>query len=137
VLSEALRVLRPAGAVALGQRVSPPDGLDARMKSELSMILTDLGVDARRPGAGREETRQWLTAVVRQFEGVVAATWQATRTPRGFLDRHATGARFRTFPHSIREEALRCLAEWSVTTFGSLDVEFIESDMFCLDIYTI
>ena len=37
---------------------------------------------------------------------VVAARWEAPRSPRDFLARHATGARFAALPQPIKDEAL-------------------------------
>jgi len=137
LLSEALRVLRPGGGLVLGQRIAPADGLDARMRSQLSLILAELGIDARRPGGGRDDTRQWVAAAAERMVEVVAARWDATRSPRDFLDRHATGARFTALPQPVRDEAMRRLTAWSIATFGSLDAEFIESHTFVLDVCVI
>jgi SAM-dependent methyltransferase len=135
LLAEARRVLRPAGAVALGQAVGPPDSLDDRMRAQLALILAEAGVDARRPGAGRDEARGWLGAGARRSVEVVAASWEAARSPRDFLARHATGARFNALPQSVRDDALRRLADWSVGAFGGLDATRVEAYAFLLDVW--
>jgi SAM-dependent methyltransferase len=134
LLAEARRVLRPEGGLVFGQRIAPEDGLDARMRSQLSLILAELGVEPSRPGGSRGDTRQWMVTASRRMEEVVAARWEVTRSPRDFLDRHATGARFAALPQSVRDEAMRRLTHWSLGTFGELDAEFIESHAFVLDI---
>jgi chromate transporter len=64
----------------------------------------------------------------------VAARWDSTRRPADFLRRHATGARFAALPQPVKDEALERLTEWSVATFGGLDVPFVETIAFVLDI---
>ena len=65
---------------------------------------------------------------------VVAARWESPRSPRDFLARHATGARFAALPQPIKDEALRRLADWAVVTFGALDATLIEPQAFLLDV---
>jgi hypothetical protein len=52
---------------------------------------------------------------------VTAATWNADRTPRGFLTRHATGARFSRLLGPARAAAMLRLQHWAVERFGALD----------------
>jgi SAM-dependent methyltransferase len=134
LLCEARRVLRPGGRLAVGQRIGPQDGVDAQMRQQLSMILTDLGVDATRPGARRDDVRGWMQSNGGRIEEIVAARWAAMPSPRAFLARHATGARFAALMRSTREEALRRLEEWALTAFGSLNTPRVEPHAFVLDI---
>jgi len=135
LLTEARRVLCPGGAVVLGRTNGPLDGIDQRMRSQLAQILATLGVDASRPGAGREDADRWLSPSASRTAQVIAARWVAERSPREFLTRHATGARFIALPASIRDEALRQLADWAVCTFGTLDFPFVEPHAFVLDVF--
>src|ERR1700710_78103 len=48
LLAEARRVLRGAGVLVLGRTLAPSDGLDARMKQQLSLLLGEIGVPADR-----------------------------------------------------------------------------------------
>jgi hypothetical protein len=134
LLTEAGRVLRPEGALVLGQKIGPPEGLDARMRAQLSLILAQSGVVARRPGAGQDDVREWLALRARRMTEVVAARWETTHSPIDFLNRHSTGARFAALPRPIREKALRQLADWAVITFGALDATLTELQTFMLDV---
>jgi SAM-dependent methyltransferase len=135
LLTEARRVLRPGGGLVLGQAIGPPEGLDARLRDQLGLILAGLGVDSRHPGARRHEVRAWLIPGAQRIDEVVAARWQATRSPHDFLARHSTGARFAALAQPVKDEALGRLADWAVTTFGSLDATQMELHTFMLDVY--
>jgi ubiquinone/menaquinone biosynthesis C-methylase UbiE len=134
ILSEARRVLRPGGSLVLGKAVGPLDGLDARMRAQLSLILAETGVAMHRRGAAREDALAWLASSARRTSAVVAARWEAMQSPRDYLARHATGARFASLPRAVKDEALRRLSAWAVTTFGSLDAAYTEPRTFVLDI---
>jgi ubiquinone/menaquinone biosynthesis C-methylase UbiE len=134
ILSEARRVLRAGGGLVLGKAIGPPHGLDGRMREQLSRILVEAGVPMHRRGAGREDALAWLAPVASRVTTIVAARWETTRSPRDFLARHATGARFAALPQSIKDEALLKLAEWAAATFGVLDTPLTEEHTFFLDI---
>jgi ubiquinone/menaquinone biosynthesis C-methylase UbiE len=134
LLCEARRVLRAGGGLVLGRSTAPEDGLDARMRSQLALILADYGVDARRRGGGRDEIRAWLSEATSCTPQVIAARWEAIRTPRQFLDRHATGARFAALTPSIKHQALNRLVAWAGTAFGGIDVALPEPHAFVLDL---
>lgn len=134
ILSEARRVLRPGGGLVLGKVIGPPGGVDERMREHLALILAELGVETHRRGAGREDALAWLAAVAHRVSSVVAARWEAERSPREFLARHGTGARFAALPRPLKEEALGRLAEWAVAAFGALDTPLLEQHAFSMDI---
>jgi ubiquinone/menaquinone biosynthesis C-methylase UbiE len=133
VLTEARRVLHPAGALVIGRTVAPADGVDARMKQHLATILDGMGV-AREGGNRREEALRFL-AQTASGSCVEAAAWEADRTPRGFLERHRTGARFAALPAAIKDAALAKLAAWASATFGSLDRASREPHYFELRVF--
>ena len=133
LLAEARRVLRRAGVLVLGRTVAPPDGLDARMKQRLALELDELGAPSDRTNT-RQDAQGWLEQTARGTR-LVAAKWTAERTPRGFIGRHRTGARFSALPGPVQEEALRRLAAWAETTFGSLDAESAEPHAFELQVF--
>jgi len=133
LVSEARRVLRPWGALVLGRTRAPEHGVDRRMKQRLASILSDIGVD---PGNNRrDEVEAALDAVARSTQSLIAASWRVDRTPREFLERHRTGARFAALPELVKEEALRQLADWAAGSFGSLDVVCSEPHAFELRVF--
>ena len=134
VLGEARRVLRPSGAIILGRSVAPTDGLDARLRARLALILDEFGVAPRTKNT-REDAQQWLATLASHGTRLIAATWAAERTARAFIDRHRTGARFSALPAAIQDEALQRLAAWAAATFGSLDAGAHERHEFELQIF--
>jgi demethylmenaquinone methyltransferase/2-methoxy-6-polyprenyl-1,4-benzoquinol methylase len=132
LLAEARRVLRSAGALVVGWAVAPSDGIDERMKQHLAVILDDMGVQRDRMNA-RDDALRFLEEAASGTR-VDAAAWNAARTPRGFLERHPTGARFSALPEPVKAEALRKLGAWAMTTFGSLDAVFSEPHTFELHV---
>jgi ubiquinone/menaquinone biosynthesis C-methylase UbiE len=134
VFAETRRVLRPSGALVLGRTIVPSDGLDDRMKERLARILVDLGAEAQTHNA-RDDAEDWLGQAARRKSRVVAATWEAPRTARGFLDRHRDGARFSALPKPLKDQSLRRLADWAAATFGSLDAAVREQHAFELQFY--
>jgi SAM-dependent methyltransferase len=129
---EARRVLaRPHGALILGRTATPDDGIDERMKERLDMLLDDcMPGRERRRGNGRDAAARYLAARAVAATELTAASWLVTRTPRAFLERHASGARFSRLPHAAREPALQALAAWAQTEFGTLDARFAETHRF-------
>jgi len=136
-VGEARRVLRPSGTLVLGRTAMPEDGVDGRLKERLDAILADMAVVHEKKNT-REHVQRWLgsTAVGGAPAPVVAAAWDAERTPRGFLERHRTGARFSLLPEPIKDEALSRLAAWALTEFGSLDAPSTERHTFELRTFT-
>jgi SAM-dependent methyltransferase len=133
LLAEARRVLHGAGVLVLGRTLAPPDGLDARMKQQLALLLDEIGAPANRTNT-RQDAQGWLE---QQAPGtrLVAATWTAKRTPRGFIERHGSGARFSALPAPVKEEAMRRLAAWANTAFGSIDAASSEPHEFELQLF--
>jgi ubiquinone/menaquinone biosynthesis C-methylase UbiE len=133
VLAEAQRVLRPAGALVVGRTVAPADGIDEQMKQRLAAILDDIGAGSQRMNV-REDALHALERIARstRFE---AAAWIAARTPRAFLERHRTGARFAALRARIKDEALSRLGAWATAAFGSLDATFSERRAFELTVF--
>jgi ubiquinone/menaquinone biosynthesis C-methylase UbiE len=133
VIAEARRVLRPAGALIIGRAAAPADGVDAQMKQRLAMVLDDMGVRRDRMNA-RDDALRFLEEAASATR-IDAARWDAERTPRGFLERHPTGARFSALPEPVKKEALRKLGAWAAATFGSLDAVFSEPHAFELQVF--
>jgi ubiquinone/menaquinone biosynthesis C-methylase UbiE len=133
LLAEARRVLCGTGALVVGRTVAPPDGVDARMKQRLAMMLDEMDAPADRTNT-RTDAQGWLEQVARGTH-LVATRWTAERTPRGFIERHRTGARFSALPAPVQEEALRRLAAWAEPAFGSLDAASAEPHAFELQFF--
>jgi ubiquinone/menaquinone biosynthesis C-methylase UbiE len=134
-LAEARRVLRPAGALVLGRTTMPEGGIDGRMKARLDAILADMGAAHERRNA-REDVQRSLDRGGGGGAPVAAAAWDAARTPRGFMERHRTGARFSQLPTPVKDEAMRRLSAWAVTEFGSLEAPATERHTFELRVFT-
>jgi len=134
-VGEARRVLRSSGTLVLGRTAMPEDGVDGRLKERLDAILADMAVVHEKQNT-REHVQRWLGSTAGGGAPVAAAAWDAERTPRGFLERHRTGARFSRLPEPIKDEALSCLAAWALTEFGSLDARQTERHTFELRTFT-
>jgi ubiquinone/menaquinone biosynthesis C-methylase UbiE len=134
LMTEARRVLRPAGALVIGRTLAPADGVDAQMKLRLVSFLAEMGVEPDRMSA-RDEVQHWLEQAAASARSVIAASWKSKRTLRGFLVRHPSGARFSMLPEPVKEEALRKLEAWAGATFGSLDAVSSERHEFELQVY--
>jgi ubiquinone/menaquinone biosynthesis C-methylase UbiE len=134
LVTEAQRVLRPAGALIVGHTVMPTAGIDAQMKQRLALFLDELGVPFFHMET-RGVMQPWLGARAQTSTRVVAAEWTAERTPGAFLARQQTGARFSRLPEAIRAAALRKLAAWADATFGRLDTAFPEQFAFELQVF--
>jgi ubiquinone/menaquinone biosynthesis C-methylase UbiE len=132
--TEARRVLRLSGSLILGRIALPADGIDARMKRRLASILETLGAELNETNT-RSEVECTLAAEATAASRVIAATWTCERTPRGFIERHRSGARFSSLSAPIKEDALHELASWAAATFGSLNATFTESHLFELQIF--
>ncbi len=131
LVDEGRRVLRPDGALVLGRTVTPGEGVDARMRQHLLALL-----DTRHERQNaREEAERYLTSKASAASHLVGAIWRAERSPRAFLDRHATAARFSQLPRATREDALRTLAAWAQTQFGGLDTMFPETHRFEMRVF--
>lgn len=131
LVDEGRRVLRGDGALMLGRTVTPDEGVDARMRRRL---LTLLGTQHEQQNT-REDAERYLTAIASAASHLVGPAWRAERSPRAFLDRHATAARFSQLPRAPRENALRALAAWAQTQFGGLDVMFPETHRFEMRVF--
>ena len=134
-VGEVLRVLRSRGTLVLGRGAMPEDGVDARMKARLDTILAAMGVAHERKNA-REDVQRWLGTRARGGAPVAASVWEAERSPRGFLVRHRTGARFSLLPEPVKDEAMRRLSAWAGEEFGSLDAGTTERHTFELRFFT-
>jgi ubiquinone/menaquinone biosynthesis C-methylase UbiE len=137
LLSETVRVAKPGESVVAGHTGTPPDGIDARMKARLSLILEEMGIASDSSGKSREKSLAWLETASSRRTQTTAASWYVKRTPREFLGRHSSGARFLKLPPDVRTEALQKLSIWAAAACGSLDQVFSETHTFELNIFQI
>jgi ubiquinone/menaquinone biosynthesis C-methylase UbiE len=135
LVDEAVRVLRPEGAIVVGQTVAPDGGVDMRMKRRLAEILAGEGVDGHVSQKNRNNALRWLESAAARAERRVAASWASSRSPRSFIERHHTANRFSTLPPPVQERALQQLSEWAESAFGSLDTVFAEFYFFELWVF--
>jgi ubiquinone/menaquinone biosynthesis C-methylase UbiE len=134
--AEARRVLRSPGSLIIGHTVMPSDGLDDRMKRHLAFLLRQMSVSPYHINP-RADSPCWLEVVGPSHARVIAASWRAERTPRAFVERQPTGARFSALPEAVKDEALRRLGAWAIKTFGSLDTAFSEWHEFELRVFKV
>lgn len=135
VLIEARRVLRPGGAIAVGHTISPETGIDAQLKRRLKAILSEMQIDWHKPEKSRQDALVWLESSSEHHVRSQAVSWNVETTPRNFLQRHRTGARFAALPADVQEQALRKLHTWADANFGSVDTVFQEIRIFELDLF--
>lgn len=140
ILSDTRRVLRAGGVVVVGQTVSLPEGTNAQLKRQLSLILEKMNLEEMnvvryQPQQARRQALAWLESSAGRQLHLCAASWTASTTPQEFLARHRTGARFAALPASIQEDALQQLGAWARTAFGSLDAALLEERRLELDVF--
>jgi ubiquinone/menaquinone biosynthesis C-methylase UbiE len=135
VIKEAGRVCNSDGAIVVGRTASPESGIDAQLKRQLKLILEQMGVVWHRPRESYRKSLASLEAISRRHIPMSAASWDVAATPRDFLLRHQTGARFASLPVATQEHALEQLTTYAEETFGALDRSFEEQRSFELDIF--
>lgn len=135
IVIEARRVVRPGGCVAVGNTVPPESGIDKQLKRRLRDILKEMQVDSFRPEESQQEALAWLDTSAARHIHSVAVSWIVNATPKEFLQRHRTGARFAGLPPQVQEESLSKLRAWAENTFGSLDAGFQEARSFEVDTF--
>jgi SAM-dependent methyltransferase len=133
LVAEATRVIAPSGLLIVGRTAAPEAGIDARMKRRLGELLDAMGVETGRTGSS-DPAFCWPDRAGFAVRTATAATWTAERTPRAFLERHATGARFSVLPSSVKAAAMSRLRDWAIGSFGALDAVFVEPFRFDLTI---
>lgn len=133
LLTEAQRVLRRGGVLAIGKTQAPPEGIDATMRNRLAELIAGMGIAEPLPDRGA--VGEWLGAISTRHIEITPARWTLDRTPREFFRRKRTAARFASLPADVRETALRSLANWTEQIIGPLDRPFSETHHFCLELH--
>jgi len=134
LLADAMRVLRPSGALIAGRVVAPEHGIDATMKTRLAAILDGMDLHPYRDKP-RDDALSWLSRAMPGRSVLTAATWTAPRTPAAFLLRHGGGARFSVLDDAVKQAAMQELSSWAQEQFGSLDAVFAEEHRFELTVH--
>lgn len=133
-LDEVWRVLKPGGALLLGQDVRPGDDWQIRTQDHWREILRGLGVEPERVGARSydailDELRERGLFVEEQ----TIATWQSERTPREML-RYITAREWSltwAVPDAPFDESARRLTAWMEQQFGgAMDTPLATSTSF-------
>jgi hypothetical protein len=133
LLPEAQRVLQKGGLLAIGKTETPPDGVDAKMRSRLAELIDGMGI--REPSRDRGLMNEWLRARSSHHLEIRPAKWTVTRAPREFFLRKRSAARFATLPAETQESALRALADWTEQSIGPMDTPVAETHSFCLELH--
>jgi ubiquinone/menaquinone biosynthesis C-methylase UbiE len=134
LLGDAMRVLRPGGALIIGRVVAPDDGVDAQMKSRLAAILAERDIHPYRDRF-RDDALAWLACRLPGPITVTAASWTVERRADAFLERHAAGARLAALDEATKREAMRLLADWAAQEFGGLGTAIAERHRFEINIH--
>jgi ubiquinone/menaquinone biosynthesis C-methylase UbiE len=127
-LDEALRVLRPTGALLLGQD-RRPDAIGTEIQRRWEANVRELGYDPRRPGAQFDVVVDDLRARGLTVDISVPVTWTERRTPRSHLAQLAARSSSSTWavPDEIFVESIARLEAWAEERFGAgLDDEVEE-----------
>jgi SAM-dependent methyltransferase len=123
-LDEALRVVRPGGALLIGQDVR--DGMEHRIQDRWQEIITALGYVPRRVGAQDSlEVRAELQARGLPVEVFTVATWTLQEAPRAALESVVQREWSKTWgvPDDLFAESARRLTDWAEQEYGGrLDV---------------
>lgn len=135
IVTEARRVVRTGGCIAVGRSVSPESAIDSQLKRHLKRILEELQMGSFRQEQSRREALDWLSAAAADHAHRVAATWNVNVTPGAFLERHRTGARFAALLTDIQDRAINRLRGWAEKQYGSVDAEFRETRTFEVDVF--
>jgi ubiquinone/menaquinone biosynthesis C-methylase UbiE len=134
LVDEARRALRPHGLAILGRTAASDGGIDERLKQHLDTLLAQRLPRLRRRSV-HEDAASYLAAVASATTELVAANWSVEASPRRFIERHAEGARFSRLPLAVRQDAMRALADWARTEFGTLDAAFTETRRFEMQLF--
>jgi hypothetical protein len=104
------------------------------MKERLAAILERPGVGSYHMNTSRA-VQTYLESEAKSITCIRAAKWTLARSPRAFLERQPTGARFSMLSKPVQNEVLGTLETWAVERFGSLDAIIEEQHEFKLKLF--
>lgn len=121
-LDEALRVVRPGGALLVGQDVHAADDNYARIQDRWVEFVREQGANPQRFGAvGYNAVLEEVRARGLPAEEHSVATWQVQHTPEQIVRYIGERIWSRTWdvPDDIFAESVRRLEEWTRAEFGA------------------
>jgi len=114
-LDEALRVLRPGGALLLGQDIAAPGAMNHDIQDHWAKIARDLGAPPQRIGARTfADILEELRARGLSPTESILASWEHVATPRGVVEYVAGRVWSQTWnvPDDVFDESVRQLRVW-------------------------
>jgi ubiquinone/menaquinone biosynthesis C-methylase UbiE len=134
LLAEGIRVLCHSGALIVGRTLMADGSIEMQMRQRLDEICTAMGAQSHSPRDIGEQLPMLFQAESSN-QHLTAASWIGKRTPRQFMERHRSGARFAKLPSPVRDIALQELGYWAAARFGSLDRVFSEPFSYQLNVF--
>ncbi len=138
-MTETLRVLRPAGMVAVGWNWHPPDSIGRRVRRAWREIVAQHGAAMGAPGLREMEAPVvFFRARARQHQEILACEWRVARSPRQALE----DVEKKTFSSTwvVSEDVFpACLAQlraWAESEWVDLDRPRDESRRFIWHIFS-
>jgi len=119
-LDEALRVVKPGGALLLGQEQRESDDVQHRVQNTWIAFAQDLGYTAAYPGAGYSTIVSDARARGLRVDEHALTVWDVSATPREVLRwiTERTWSRTWAVPDGIFAESARRLAAWVEREYG-------------------
>ena len=132
-LGQALRVLKPHGALLISYHQRRPDSPNRRLRQELVKRVAPFGIETRRPGAqSSEELKTELEKLVDDLRIVHVATWAETSTLAEVLDQLEARIFSETWaiPPGIMAQVMPPLRSWARQELGELSRVVKEESQF-------
>jgi ubiquinone/menaquinone biosynthesis C-methylase UbiE len=132
-LRQALRVVKPRGALLVSYHHRRPDSPNRRLRQKLSELIEPFGIDTRRPGAqSSEELKTELGKLVNDLRIVHVATWTETSTLAEALDQLEARIFSETWaiPPDVMARLMPSLRAWARQELGDLSSGVQEESQF-------